>query len=155
MGESLDVPKSTFQQLEKFVCNMYGKSKYISVNKLRYAMFTQKFKPKPGHLLSSSDGVDLSLLPPSKDSLRIHIIRANSKVCNPGIPSPDGHGRVLNEHEHLVYEWTKEEIMPQQLIDIICKPEEDEEGDSSTEDDNDEIEIDNMIDIMFEDSDDE
>ena len=54
-----------------------------------------------------------------------------------------------------MYEWTKEEIMPQQLIDIICESEEDEEGDSSTEDDNDEIEIDNMIDIMFEDSDDE
>ena len=47
--------------------------------------------------------------------------------------------------------------MPQQLIDIICESEEDEEGDSSTEDDNDEIEIeiDNVIDIMFEDSDDE
>ena len=126
-------------------------------------MFTQKFKLKPGHLLSSSDGVDLSLLPPSKDSLRMHIIRANyqiyiwnnSKVCNPGIPSPDGHGWVLDEYGHLVYEWTKEEIMPQQLIDIICESEEDEEGDSSTEDDNDEIEIDNMIDIMFEDSDDE
>ena len=54
-----------------------------------------------------------------------------------------------------MYEWTKEEIMPQQLIDIIFESEEDEEGDSFTEDDNDEIEIDNMIDIMFEDSDDE
>ena len=142
---------------------MYGKSKYTSVNKLRYAMFTQKFKPKQGHLLSSSDGVGLSLLPPGKDSLRMHIIRANyqtyiwnnSKVCNPGIPSPDGDGWVLDEYGHLVYEWTKEEIMPQQLIDIICESEEDEEEDISTKDDNDEIEIDNMIDIMFEDSDDE
>ena len=34
LGESLDVPESTFQQLEKFVCNMYGKSKYTSVNTL-------------------------------------------------------------------------------------------------------------------------
>ena len=126
-------------------------------------MFTQTFKPKPGHPLSSSDGVDLSLLPPSKDSLRMHIIRANyqtyiwnnSKVCNPGIASPVGHGWLLDEYGHLVYEWTKEKIMPQQVIDIICKSEKDEEGDSSTEDDNDEIEIDNMIDIMFEDSDDE
>ena len=43
---------------------MYGKPRYKNVNKLRYDFFIQKYQPKSGNLLTSVDGIDLSLLPP-------------------------------------------------------------------------------------------
>ena len=46
----------------------------------------------------------------------------------------------------------KKEIMPQQLIDILYQSDIEKEGDSIS-DDFDEIEIDNMMDIIFEDID--
>ena len=74
-GESVNVKESSLDDLERFVCSMYGKPKYTSVNKLCYDLFMKKFMPKPGQLLSSGDGIDLSLLPPRQDSLQMHIIQ--------------------------------------------------------------------------------
>ena len=94
----------------------------------------------------------------------MHIIRANyqaliwnnSNVCFPDIPSPIGHGWMLDEDRCLTFEWTKKkEIMPQQLIDILYQSDIEKESDSLGDDfgSDDEIEIDNMMDIMFEDID--
>ena len=77
LGQSTEVQTKTFNELEQFVCCMYGKPKYASVNKLRYDLFMQKFRLTSGNVLSSVDGIDLSLLPPYKNSLYMHIQRAN------------------------------------------------------------------------------
>ena len=96
---------------KQFVCCMYGKPKYASVNKRRYDLFMQKFRPTSGNVLSSVNGIDLSLLPYCKDSLYIHIQRANyqamiwdnSSEHYPEILSPAGHGWVLDDSGKLNY----------------------------------------------------
>ena len=153
---------------------MYGKPKYTSVNKLRYDLFMQNIRPKSGYVLSSFDGIDMSLLPPCQDSLYMHIQRANYQawIWNssleryPEIPSPVGHGWVLDESDKLNYDWTKGDIMPQELVDIICESrlgedrevyddneDSDEEDGGSDEAETDKFEIDNFLDVMFEESD--
>ena len=77
LGKSTEAQTKTFNKLEQFVCFMYSKPKYASINKLRYDLFMQKFRPASGNVLSSVDGIDLSLLPPCKDSLYMHMQRAN------------------------------------------------------------------------------
>ena len=69
LGQITEVQTKTFKELEQFVCCMYGKPKYASINKLRYDLLLQKFRPISGNVLSSVDGIDLNLLPPCKDSL--------------------------------------------------------------------------------------
>ena len=108
---------------------MYGKPKYASVNKLRYDLFMKKFRPKSQNVLSSFDGIDMTLLPPCQDSLYMHIQRANYQALiwisslehYPDIPSPVGHGWVLDESTKLNYTWTNGDIMPRELVDMICE----------------------------------
>ena len=100
LGQDIDIQATTFNDLEHFVCCMYGKPKYTRVNKLRYDLFMQKFCLKSGYVLSSFDGIDISFLPPYQDSLHMHIQRANYQawIWNSflerylEIPSPVGHG---------------------------------------------------------------
>ena len=42
---------------------MYG-SKLGDINSLRYEKFIERFSAKPGEVLTSYNGVDMSLLPP-------------------------------------------------------------------------------------------
>ena len=115
LGGSIDILPETFDEVEKFVCCMYGKPKYDSVNKLRYDLFTQKLRPKLGNVLSGFDGIDLSLLPHCQDSLYMHVQRANYQALiwnnslerYPDIPSPVGHGWLLDEEGKLGYHWTR------------------------------------------------
>ena len=93
----------------------------------------------------------------------MHVIRANSQaliwnnsnICFPDIPSPIGRGWMRDEDSCLTFEWTKNEIMHQQLIGILYQSDIEKEYDSLGDDfgSDDEIEIDNMMDIMFEDID--
>ena len=76
LGTSVDVEKSVFEDLEKFTCLMYG-SKSADISYLRRDKFIERFSTKPGMVLTSYDGVDISLLPPCRESLRMHIQRAN------------------------------------------------------------------------------
>ena len=105
---------------------MYQKRKYNDVNKLRADMFKQKFNPKNDKPLSSSTGIDLSLLPPCRDSLYMHILRCNYQVLigksaaepYPEIPSPIGNGWEIDD-DKLIIQWNNEEILPPELIDIL------------------------------------
>ena len=80
LGKTINVPEIMIKDLEKFVCCMYGKPNYTNVNKLRYDLFAQKYQGRSGQLLSSYDGVDLSLLPPCRGSLQMHIQGANNQA---------------------------------------------------------------------------
>ena len=77
LGTNIDLSESMFSDLGKFICCMHGRPYHTNVNKLRYDMFAQRHQDESGQLLSSYDGVNLSLLPPFRDSLRIHNKRAN------------------------------------------------------------------------------
>ena len=127
LGKSIDVNESTLKGLETYVCAMYGKPTYSDINKLRFDLFSQRYQSKTDHVLSNYDGIDLSLLPPCRDCLHMHILRANYQalIWNSAdkayqeIPSPDGHGWKLDEIGNISFEWTKGEILPNELIDIL------------------------------------
>ena len=96
LGQVGQLDEETERDLEKFVCCMYQKRKYNDVNKSTADMFKQKFKPMNDKPLSSSTGTDISLFPPSRDSLHMHILRCNYQVLvlksaaepYPEIPNP-------------------------------------------------------------------
>ena len=81
------------------MCCMYGKAQYASVNKLRYAFFSQKYQGTSWHVLSAFGDIDLSLLPPCRASLEMHAHRANYQAfiwCHtheqfPDVPDSEGH----------------------------------------------------------------
>ena len=82
---------------------MYG-SKLGDINSLRYEKFIERFSVKPGEVLTSYNGVDMSHLPPCRESLKMHVRRANYQAliwkkadqATPSIPLPDGHGWNTN-----------------------------------------------------------
>lgn len=155
LGKTLDVTEDLLSELEKYVCSMYGKPKYSDVNKLRYDLFAQKYQGKSGQLLSNYDGVDLSLLPPCRDSLEMHIKRANYQAYiwlhadqrYPEVPSPVGHGWKLEDNS-IDYEWTSGYIFPQELVDIMCSG----RSTDTQDDDSEEVstEVESMIDEVYE-----
>ena len=70
LGSRAHASDDLIQELENFVCVLYGDQRIGSVDELRYRMFMHKFE-KEGKVF------DLSLLPPCKANLQLHIIRAN------------------------------------------------------------------------------
>ena len=108
---------------------MYG-SKLGDINSLRYEKFIERFSAKPGEVLTSYNGVDMSLLPPCRESLKMHVRRANYQAliwkkadqATPSIPGPDGHGWNTNVEGELEICWTNGNLMPQELADIITGP---------------------------------
>ena len=63
--------------LEMFVCCMYGKAQFSSINKVRYVSFSQKYQGTSGQVLSTFAGMYLSLLPLCRASLDMHAQRGN------------------------------------------------------------------------------
>ena len=72
---------------------------------------------------------------------------------------------MLDESDKLNYDWTKGDIMPQELVYIICESrlgedrevyddnkDSDEKDGRSDEAETDNVEIDNMQDVMYEES---
>ena len=73
---------------------------------------------------------------------------------------------MLDEFDKLNYDWTKGDIMPKELVDIICESrlgedrevhddneDSDEKDGGSDEAETDNFEIDNLLDVMYEESD--
>ena len=108
---------------------MYG-SKLGDTNSLRYSKVIERFSVKPGEVLTSYNGVDMSLLPPCRESLKMHVRRANYQAliwkkadqATPSIPGPDGHGWKANVEGELEIYWTNGSRMLQELADIITGP---------------------------------
>lgn len=93
----------------------------------------------------------MSLLPPCKSSLELHITRCNyqayiwkhAHIAKPVIGRPEENGWT-KEDDVLKVKWTSGDILPQELIDIL--------DDSNTDlEDNSPVEFENDLDIIFED----
>ena len=70
LGESHRLSESImFDSLEEFVCLMYGSTCHKKVNSLRLQMFQTKYE-------KNNTIIDLSLLPPCRNVLELHILRA-------------------------------------------------------------------------------
>ena len=117
LGSSFTVEEDVFSGLERFVCQLYGQE-CDSVNKARYNMFL---------LLIKSE----ARLPPTKDSLTMHIRRANYQATvhtccleqTPDIPSPHGHGWKVEDGEIDIV-WGEQPPAPSSLLELThctCK----------------------------------
>lgn len=139
LGTSSTPTHGQFEDLEAFTCLLYGaRSGIKDINKLRYTMFMARYTPQ-NQLLSSDSGIDLSLLPPCRSSLHMHVARVNYQThiwSQANLPYPElqkpyqGHGWNLCG-DKLEYKWTQEDILPKELMDIVLDQ---DEGDKYEED---------------------
>ena len=151
LGRSPEISDSTFEQLERFTCLLYGSSTTSDINVLQFDRFLARFTSKPGMLLSSYNGVDMSLLPPCKDALRMHIRCANYQALIwyqadqtvQNLPPADGHGWCTTDGK-LEIKWTEGDMLPQELVDIMLDEPEQSEGQEELP------ELYNLTDTVFE-----
>ena len=107
---------------------MYGKETYSYVDKLRYNKVRQSFKGRPS-ILSSSDGVDLSQMPPCDQVLQLHISRAifqtlvwrNSHVQFFYLPDPTENGWTVSPSGGLAIQWFSDNFLPRDQQDILSE----------------------------------
>ena len=157
------------------MCLMYGKPRYTSTNQLRCDTFTERYQPQSDQAaFKIGNGVDLSLLPPCRKSLELHVLRANyvtyiwkhAHVANPPeltvdnkSPSAIGRGWEFDTDGGLSIQWTYEDhIMPLELADVLAgstdsQPPLPSESSDDITDDYDDIEeddeVENILDIIF------
>ena len=147
LGKTSSLDEKTIHDLEHFTCLMYKDNlKELSINRLRYKIFLQRYIPTSG-ILSTNDGIDMSLLPPCLTSLSEHMKRANYQALiwqkadeqYPDIPSPEGHG-WCKDNDNLKFHWCSGSLMPQELIYVL-----DSEKEAHSE-----VETENLIDCFYE-----
>lgn len=156
LGQDHECCEDMLTSLEKYVCHMYGSQRYTQVNKLRYDTFCKKNERQSSTgIIDSCGGIDMSLLPPCKASLDMHIRRVNyqvyiwvhSHVNYPQLPDEQMSGWNLNP-DGIEFNWADGNIVPQELIEVLCnRPLEQEISDSEDDD----VELDNMLDMVYED----
>jgi hypothetical protein len=96
--------------VEKFVCAIYG-SKESHVDAARYKLFV-------------TNALGERKLPPTRDSLRLHLMRCNYQAkiqkssfnCFMHAPSPTNHGWIM-EDGVLCIEWMTMDPMPKELME--------------------------------------
>ena len=103
-----------FAKMERFICALYGPPEHSSVNDLRYDMFCLK-------------AAQCSQLPPTKDALQKHVLRANYQAAiwhralcaMPEIPDPmDGHGWIEKDGEVCI-DWMNQLPAPLELLEMV------------------------------------
>ena len=127
LGKEWDVSKELFDKIQEFVCRLYASSSSISeVNELRYQLFCAR-----------KGQVKYSQLPPCKDCLYMHVLRANYQAAiwrrclesKPMVPDPKGCGWTTDDNGNLVIEWMHGSPAPDTVLQMIsckyvraCKP---------------------------------
>ena len=154
LGNTEVVSDETHAEIEWFVCCLYGKPNCSDVNKLQYDIARQKFQSGSSNVISSYDVMDLSLLPPCRATLKMHVLRVNYQVLiwksapeqHPNIKDPDSHGWALDESGTLEYDWCGDHFIPQELVEILSQkgPIEEEDFDDT------DIQSGSLVDIIFE-----
>ncbi len=124
VGDSLELDKKDKQNVEKFVCRLYGYEAQ-NVNDVRIAMFKEgvgKGKSVP----------DSNKLPPTSDALAKHILRVNYQAyiwkhaliaTQEKPPTPDRHGWLITDNK-LKIDWTDKECAPSAILELMscgCK----------------------------------
>ena len=152
LGDKKTVDADVVKSLEQFVCRIYGSKKEFDINRLRASIVNKKFSPGDNRPIANCKGIDLSQLPPCRQSLIKHIQRANFQAriwkqadkIDQDLPQKENSGWKRVEGE-LVVDWNDEDIFPTNMVDIIVEdpcivaPNNDAacENDNFGEDDND------------------
>ena len=102
---------------------------------------------------------DMSLIPPRRSALEMHVRRGNYQVFvwihshenNPDLLNLDKSGWKI-DGEEIEYDWVKYTlIVPAHLTDILCDQNNDGETDDDDDDNDEGVELTDMVDEVFED----
>ena len=161
LGKDWKASSSLIRGLEEFICALYGRKRFSSVDKLRYALVTEKCASDDGSIKLNKN-LDLSILPPCSRALLQHILRANYQMAIwrrahipvHDIPSPvDDHGWQLVDG-NLEPLWFTGDFVPQLVADghDVADDLSGDDGDDH-DDDDDELPLEMLqIDDIFDDS---
>ena len=112
LGSTLEPEDQLLRSCEKFVCRMYGKESYSTVNDLRY------------HLFCTSALKSYADLPPTDDALLQHVKRSNFQaylwkhcLSSGQVPSPHGHGWKI-DGDVLSIIWQTRAPAPSALLEL-------------------------------------
>ena len=129
LGECWSLSEDVANQLESFVCKLYG-YRESNINNVRKKIFEKKCK-KEGKI------VDLANLPPCKSVLKLHTLRANyvAKVWKCSLENmvdyPDITLHGWNEDGSV--KWV-DEVFPNDVEEILLHEEYDDDGENPEED---------------------
>ena len=152
------ISEAAAKDLEKFVCSMYGKPTFSDIDKLRYETFRSRYEVRTHQTTTCvQNGVDISLLPPCRSSLKKHCQRVNyqayiwkhAHIPQLELPSPIGCGWKLDQEGHFIVDWI-ENALPQQFVEVLTESAH-RESEVETLEYVEEDEIDNILDAVFDD----
>jgi len=119
------------------MCQLYAWKRKL--HNLRFEIFTQKYHTKSENILTSCDRIDLSLLAPYRRLLWKGISRGPTiKAISDMEPChfyQNRNGRKIRENDSLAFDWTHGDILPQQIVDIVCASDDEEEKNDIENDD--------------------
>lgn len=141
-AESLSVEE--IEEIEKFVCQLYGQKRLSSVNEARFELFQKKYKVKATEeKLSFKNKLDGSYLPPCHRVLLEKIRRTKyitamwqaAADAEPPAVNPDSSGWILIEELYRPL-WFKGEALPKVVDVTYCEEDDDEdEGEENINED--------------------
>ena len=114
LGDKLDIEEKLLRDCERGLCQVYGFDTH-NINDVRYDML--------------SKGAESHQIPPTKDALRLHILRANYQAyiwkhaLNGHFiaPSPHGHGWLVKDFKISIL-WMRKDPAPKALLEFLhCK----------------------------------
>lgn len=137
LGDSWEIDDKLVNDLEEFVCLMYGFPKTKHVNMVRALMLKKMVGENT--TIKASSRVDLAKLPPCKFSLAPHIRRTNYRVAQlkqahipmPEIPAPTNEHGWVNSGNFIEPVWSEGPMLPPSLQGLLEANDDDEDDDDS------------------------
>ena len=124
LGESWDMETQHVNEIEHFICSVYGFPRFKKIDELRFHILQRKCENNGQ--LDATKNIDLANIPPCSSSLKQHLKRSNYQVKIwklaienfPEIPDPSQHGWKMGgvSMEPI---WSEEKILPVQLVDLL------------------------------------
>ena len=145
LGNEWQLTDKIYDELEEFVCLMYGYPRHTKVNKAR-SLILKKMVGGDTDKIKKKTNVDLSKIPPCQNTFRPHVDRVNYKTCisklshiaKPHFQSSESNGCITDKDRILHPHWSYGPILPDRLVDILAdiqdKSSDDEEEEKSDSD---------------------
>ena len=126
LGNEWNITEEVYNSLEKFVCRLYGNSRFSSLDSLRLHLLKKRCNIEGK--LDSKRTIDLGSLPPCSSTLRQHIVRSNLQIGIwkramenfPELPDVEEHGWMKGEY-FLEPRWCDGEVLPEELTGLLAE----------------------------------